>query len=255
MISVKHIKSSEYFKHVDWQQVKTPHFWYREQPIVTHFMNALSIGIPETERYLVRAIKPYMTAIHNDDLKAQTERFLQEELTHSLHHTAFNMNLKNHGYPVNFALKFTKWGYSWIYRLFSQKTQLAMAACFEHMTTTLVEYGFEKELMQENVSDAYNLFIWHAFEELHHRSGAYDVYQYIDGSYVRRVLSMMYVTFFFVSGVSIIQCSFILSDLKHRRGIKLKHYWYWAKFFFAKGGMFWGSLKKYLSIYKIKFVP
>lgn len=255
MISIKHIKSSKYFKTIDWNQVKTPHFWYQQQPIVTHFMNALSIGIPETERFLVRATKPYLTLIKDEALLKQTQKFLNEELTHSLHHTKFNLDLKRNGYPVDFALKFTKWGYQWIPRLFSQKTQLAMAACFEHMTTTLVEYGFEKELMKENVSDVYDLFIWHAFEELNHRSGAYDVYQYIDGGYIRRVLSMMYVTFFFITGVFTIQCRFVLSDIVHRRGIKIKHWWYWTKFFFAKGGMFWGSLKKYFSIYRITFIP
>lgn len=255
MIPIEYIKSSDHFKTIDWRQSDLKPFWYEGQSVVTHFMNALSIGIPETERFLVRVIKPYQTLIKDEVLLEKTEKFLHEEITHSLHHTKFNLELKRKGYPVDFAIKFTQWGYQWIYRLFSQKTQLAMGACFEHMTTMLVEYGFEKELMKQDVSDAYDLFIWHAFEELNHRAGAYDVYQYVDGGYIRRILSMVYVTFFFIIGVSVIQGSFILSDLFHRRGMKLKHWWFWAKFFFAKGGMFWGSLKKYFSIYRVKFIP
>ncbi len=255
MISTDSIKSSEYFSTLNWSQIATPPFWYEDQPIVTHFMNALSVAIPETERFLVRAVKPYTTLITDVGLLENTKKFLNEENTHSLHHTKFNLDLKRNDYPLAFGLTFTKWGYKFIYTFFSQKTQLAMAVCFEHMTTTLVEYGFDKELMKEDVSPVYDLFIWHAFEELNHRAGAYDVYEFSDGSYLRRILSMMYVTFFFITGVVIIQLRFILSDLFAGRGIRGKHWWYAAKFFFARGGMFWGTLKKYFSIYKFKFIP
>jgi len=251
MIIVKYkAEVKKYFSKVKWQDEKIKRFWYEDEPIVTHFMNAISIAIPETERFLVRSVKPYSHL-----LTKELDIFINDENEHSLQHTRFNKVLKTQNYPVNFGLKFTKFGFSCIYKLFSKKTQLAMAVCFEHMTAVIANYGFEYEVMLEDVSKIYDLFIWHAFEELNHRSVVNDVYVEIGGGYVRRVLCMLYVTFFFIVGVVVIQARFILSDLFNCRGIKMKHWWYALKFFFGRKGMVFGSLKYYLPIFKFKYIP
>lgn len=255
MINVDAIKTTQYFDEINWSEVKTKRFWYDDQPIVTHFMNAISLAIPESERFLVRVVKPYLSVSLPADVLEELKRFVAEENTHSLHHTKFNKDLKRHHYPVDAALKFISFGYGFLYKIFSKKTQLAIGVCFEHMTSVIATFGFDNEVMTEGISKAYDLFIWHAFEELNHRSVMHELYVLVGGGYFRRIFSMLYVTFFFITGVSIIQLRLLFSDLIARRGFTGKHCWYALKFFFGKKGMITGSMKHYLSIYRYHFIP
>ena len=255
MYSEDRIKSPIYFDAICWREINPPLFWYKGEPVVTHFFNALSMGIPETERFLVRTLKRFENDIENNELKQKIRQFISEENSHSLQHTKFNYEWKRKLYPVDFSMKFSRFGFKFLEKFFSRKMCLAFTVILEHMTAVIASYGFEKEIMLENESEIFDLFIWHAFEELNHRSLAYDVYQELGLGYFRRLFAVLYITQVFFSGVFILQFRCILTDLWLRRGIKIKHFWYAIKFFLGKGGMLSGSFKNYFSIYKWKFIP
>lgn len=255
MRNIDQINTVGDFENVEWKTIRTPRHWYENEPIVTHFFNALSLGIPETERFLVQTVKSVMHEISSPELYERAVTFIREENTHSLQHTKFNADLNRHGYPVRHILKLIRMGYRFINKCFTRRTRLAMSACLEHMTAVIATYGFDNELMTENVSDVYDLFIWHAYEELNHRALAYDLYQHLGGRYWVRCLSMVYISFIFILGVAGIQSLLVLYDLVARKGGRFRHYMSAFKFFFARRGLIWGSLKHYASFYHLNYLP
>lgn len=255
MVDKSQVQTLEYFMNFDWSTSPPPYFWYEKQSIVTHFFNALSLGIPETERFLVRTIKAFEHEVKEPRLTEELQRFILEENQHSLQHTRFNLNLKGQRYPVSFSQKFFRFGYKVISKLFTKKFQLAISVGLEHMTAVIAEYGFNNEIMKPNVCATYDLFRWHAYEELGHKSITFDLYQRLGAGYIRRVLAMLYVTLIFIFGVATIQTLFIFVDLYRRRGVKMHHISYAFKFFWGKKGLFPCCFRNYFRIYRINFIP
>jgi predicted metal-dependent hydrolase len=70
---------------------------------------------------------------------------------------------------------------------------LAVTAAAEHFTATLAAAVLEGNTWdaQDVDTDARNLWLWHAAEEIEHRHVAFDVYVGLGGGYLRRVLTMV----------------------------------------------------------------
>ena len=239
----------------NWQEAQTELYWFRSQPLPTHFFNALSMGIPESERFLVRNLMPVILRVSDDDLRQKLRDFIEEEKSHSLQHTKFNQDLKKHGYPIDWINRVMNLVYKLMSHTFSMKTKLAMMSAMEHMTAVLAQWGLTYDMMFDRDCDVYDLFIWHAVEELSHRSVIFDVYQYMGGGYIRRMLSMLFISGLLTFGIVSVQWLFILIDVIKRRRIKWRHIKYGWTFFLGRQGMIRRCLKHYLSYYKTTYEP
>ena len=252
MTYIDKINKINFFHQIDWNTVGTARYWYQNDPIVTHLFNILSLIIPETERFIVKSLKPYEDSFLDPELSTRIKSFFVEEYAHSLQHTRFNEDLKRHDYPIDFIAKFVRANYKLIEKLTSAKTRVAISTCFEHLTVVVAIASFEKELLEPGYTVITDLFLWHSYEELSHRTFLMDVYHALGGGYIRRVIAMAIISIFiYVLLGPIILCALVILDLVNRRGIKLRHVKSAIKFMWnlRKG------LKYYFLFYKFHFDP
>lgn len=243
------INKVNYFADLDWSTVKTPRYWFKNEPVITHIFNVFSLLIPETERFIVKALKPYEDLILDPQLSGRLHHFYREELSHSLQHTRFNEDLRRHNYPIDFILKILRISYRGLNFFFSPKTKVAFSVCFEHLTVMVAKIGVDTEVFEPGSSAAVDLFLWHAHEELNHRTFLMDVYLAIGGGYFRRIWAMMLssLLIFVFLGPAILSLLLFL-DLCKGRGVRPKHFRGFMKFMWQIKGIF----KYYFSYYKVQ---
>jgi predicted metal-dependent hydrolase len=148
---------------------------------------ALSLLLPYLEPYLIRTMRAARPRVTDAALRADLDRFVEQEGQHYRQHAAFNAALRDRGFvsvaPLERQLDDD-------YRRFTrEKTlqfNLAYAEGFEALTAVMacVLMGQDTAKWQPAARD---LFIWHVVEELEHRTVAFDVYNHVCGSYAQRV--------------------------------------------------------------------
>lgn len=109
---------------------------------------------------------------------------------HSKAHTEFNQAWRKDDYQLD---NFQAWleRQNKHVRNLPPKVQLAITSAFEHFTALLGGYILKHpEVLSTLDEDAMKLWVWHAIEEIEHRSVAFDVYQqlYADQRLRRRVM-------------------------------------------------------------------
>lgn len=81
-------------------------------------------------------------------------------------------------------------------------SQLAVTACLEHFTSGYARLILMNPTLMRTVEKMKepqrSLWRWHALEELEHKTVAFDVYQAVGGSYLTRVVVMLYVAPIFI---------------------------------------------------------
>lgn len=250
---IDRINKVNYFNVIDWSKVQTPRFWFENDPVITHSFNVFSLLIPDAEHFIIKSLRAYEDKITDPELSARIKAFCREEGSHSLVHARFNEDLKRHGYPIDFIKKFARLNYLVFNKLFTKKTKIAISVCYEHFTIMLAKPGFEKEVLDPDFSEAYNLFLWHAYEEMSHRTLLFEIYDSIGGGYIRRVWAMMIATsfvFFYLCPITLYILLF--TDVRHRKGV--------LKFKYAKSLMkFLWNIREasyyYYSFFRINFRP
>lgn len=243
--------------HFDPQTV--PRDWCGGDPFMTTFLGALSLLFPEGETFFVQSVKQHRELITDPELSREVVGFIGQEAMHGKEHRAFNDLLLAHGHaeaPVveRRLKKFLKL----VKRVLSPKSQLAVTTALEHFTATLAEQLLRRpELRDELDPQVRALWMWHALEEIEHKSVAFDVYQAADagnelGSYVRRVAIMILTTIVFFA----VQIG-VHARLMARRGILWKP-WTWARGLtrmWIKPALFVRLVPAYLSYFRPGFHP
>ncbi len=118
---------------------------------------------------------------------------------HSKAHAEFNDAWRSDDYNLD---RFQAWlarKDSYVKNL-HPKIQLAITCAFEHFTALLGGYILRHpEVLSTLYLDAVKLWVWHAIEEIEHRSVAFDVYQHVYGDDKIRRMIMRSVTTGFAS--------------------------------------------------------
>ncbi|MFA7555470.1 MAG: metal-dependent hydrolase [Spongiibacteraceae bacterium] len=168
--------------------------WLPSDPELAQFWNAISIGLPLLEGYLIRSLKVAQKDLPADrhDLIADCQLFCQQESNHSKTHMKFNDMVRATGhYPkldeyvdklrddyVQFNKKGLRHG-----MLYSEGFETAgpvFAAYF------LVQAN--KRLQEKDVDlVTLSLWRWHLSEEFEHRSCAFNVVEALYGTYWGRL--------------------------------------------------------------------
>lgn len=178
---------------------QVPKSYYANDPFLTEIMNALSTLFPEGEQFFVDSVRHYKDQIQDPVLQAEIVGFVGQEAMHSKEHEAFNAMLEAHGNPVakksdaelEVLLKLVR-------KVLSPASQLAATCALEHYTAILAEQILRDEKHREALHPTMQpLWLWHALEENEHKTVAYDVYETVDGSYLRRTSIMLLATVVF----------------------------------------------------------
>lgn len=174
------------FKH---DYLKNTRYMLDNNAFASGFIAVLSGFFPPGERFFVESVRHYRTQITDPKLQAEVSGFIGQEALHGREHERLNALFTDMGIKVSAADYAVKVGLSVLERC-SPEQQLACTIFMEHFTAILGESlllhsGFRAKCEPEGLK----LWSWHAFEELEHKSVAFDVYTQVSNSHWHKFLA------------------------------------------------------------------
>lgn len=166
-----------------------PKHWFGGNPVATHIANGLNLLFPLGERFFVRSVRRYLDHIDDPLLRRHVRGFFGQEGRHAHEHERFFEILRAQGYDIDTFLRtYERIAYHVIERrLLTPPLRLATTAACEHFTAIMADNAFEDELLETAHPVMRELLLWHAAEEIEHKSVAFDVFEHVDGRYPVRV--------------------------------------------------------------------
>ncbi len=230
----------------------TPRYWLGDDGVSTQVFNALSIVFPRGEKMFVDAVRAHKEAVKDPVLRQAVRDFIGQEVNHSRAHVEFNDWLAALGLPVAELDREIEQRMK-ANEALSPARLLAATCALEHFTaifaTALLDHPDLLSAMHEDVRP---LWLWHAIEELEHKSVAFDVYQESGGTYRMRVSLMALVTVTFLSRVHRRYRRLLVEQgLLEDRRARLRSAWK----FLGPRGYLAGALPAYLDYYRPGFHP
>lgn len=191
----------------DWSNL--PMHWVPGDPFTTHVINVLHLLLPEGEDFFVRIFQQAVPSIRDDKLREDVLGFIGQEAVHARSHQGVLDHFGAHGletrpYTRQIGYLFSKVlgdrghtgrrAQEWLVE------RVALVAGIEHITAFLGQWMLDAKALDAAGADAtmLDLLRWHGAEEVEHRAVAFDLYQHLDGRYLRRVrLFFLAAPFFF----------------------------------------------------------
>jgi hypothetical protein len=222
-------------RHVDFGLGKEiPNNWFKGNFLITHFVNSFHLIFPDGEKYFIRSVKAQEEFIHDPELKKRVKAFIAQEVIHGNEHKTFWETLKKQGYDIDTFLNFyNSTTYEFLEpnleKLLGTKHSLAVTVALEHFTASLAEFAFkdlnELEGVPENMRQ---MLLWHASEEIEHKSVAFDVLKEVDGSYALRMEGLIHATVTLSVYTIIGFALFIFQEIK--KGTVISPFEFWEFF-------------------------
>lgn len=177
---------------------ETPIRWFRDNLLLSQFVNSLHLIFPDGEKFFIRSVKAHEEYIKDEELRKQVKAFIGQEIIHGKEHKKFWETMEKQGYhPERFLELYNTICYDQIETKINQflgtKYSLSVTVALEHFTASLAEFAFkdmnELEGMPEEMRQ---MLLWHASEEIEHKSVAFDVLKETDPSYFLRMRGMIH---------------------------------------------------------------
>ncbi|TGK12890.1 metal-dependent hydrolase [Leptospira fletcheri] len=186
---------------------------------VTHNVNAYHVLFPEGERFFIKSVKAFSDRVTDPGLQNRVKAFIGQEVQHGKEHEKALEILEAQGRPIRAMLKFYVWtAFDFLVPvlefLFGKKLKLSVTAGLEHYTASMGEVVLRHRLYDNAEGEMRNLLLWHACEEIEHKSVAYDVLQTISKSYVLRIFGFLIASLIFWGYSIFLQHWFLLADKK-----------------------------------------
>jgi predicted metal-dependent hydrolase len=149
-------------------------YWFAGDPYRTVFCDALSLCLPEGERFFIKSVRHY-EHLATDAAQAEAIRnFVRQEAYHTREHEGYNAGLRRLGYDVD-AME------SLVSRALARKAfnlkALAVTCAIEHITATFSHQILSDPSYFDGVPARYRqLWLWHALEETEHKAVAMDLF-------------------------------------------------------------------------------
>lgn len=168
-----------------------PRWWFHSTPIVTHLANGLNLLFPAGERFFIRSVKHYEDRITDPELRARIRGFYGQEGRHGHEHERYNRILEAQGYDVETFLRwYEKIAFEELVPRIPPALRLSVTAALEHFTASMARKGLRGSFIEHAHPVMKDLLLWHAAEEIEHKSVAFDVFMQVDGRYWVRVLGL-----------------------------------------------------------------
>lgn len=175
---------------------KIPRHWLAKSPLASHLANSLNLLFPAGERFFVRSVRHYMHCIDDPKLLADVRGFMGQEGRHASEHQRFFEILRAQGYDIDTFLKiYEAIAYGFLERVFGPKIRLSTTVACEHFTAMFAERALTESFLKNEAHPALRaLLMWHAAEEIEHKSVAFDVLARVDDSYALRMAGLVMAT-------------------------------------------------------------
>ncbi|MBJ8344692.1 metal-dependent hydrolase [Antrihabitans sp. YC2-6] len=174
-------------------------YFIEDDFVMSHLIALLSGSFPPGEESFIRSVRRFAGEITDPVLKKRVAGFIGQEAVHGQQHRELNQQLVELGYPLVRLLAFEP--DSRIERLvvrlenvLPRAVHLAFTAAAEHYTATMAVKILADEDLRAIPGDPeiWNLLDWHAYEELEHKSVAFDVFRATGGSERTRIATMAF---------------------------------------------------------------
>ncbi len=168
-----------------------PRWWFMDDRVLTRNSDALHMLFPSGERFFVRSVQHYRARITDPVLKARVRAFTGQEAVHGRAHESAFALLRRDGIDPDGWLAWYE-GLAWgrLEPLAPPLLRLSVTVALEHLTATLGEAAFVDRMLDRAAAPMRQLLLWHAAEELEHKSVAFDVYTAVGGGWLLRLLGM-----------------------------------------------------------------
>ena len=156
-------------------------YWLKD-PFTSHFMNALSVFVPYSERMVIEIVRKYKNKISDPRLGKEIDALFKQEGRHALLHIRCNKLLTDCGYSfIPIFEKIQKLFVNLVCKISPAMWELAIPAAFEHFTSAISREFISNRTgwAGEKSNEAINFTDWHALEELEHQAVCYDVYKFL----------------------------------------------------------------------------
>lgn len=189
----------------DWST--TPLHWVPDDAFTTHVINVLHLLLPAGEKWFCDVFRQALPDIRDDTLRDQVKGFVGQESVHARAHSSVLDRLATEGLDTREYTAKIDWLFERVLgehplgahrrlRLLRRQWlvfRLAIIAAVEYCTSVLGWWA----ITGSDALDAaganptmLDLLRWHGAEEVEHRSVAFDLYQHMNGRYVRRMVAM-----------------------------------------------------------------
>lgn len=169
-----------------------PRYWLYGNARATNLANALNLVFPLGERFFIRSVRHFVDRIDDPQLLEQVRRFMGQEVRHGMEHERFFEQMEAHGYEIR---SFLEWYEHAAYEVIEKKCppelNLAVTVALEHFTAMFAERALTRDVLEQFAHPTMrSLLLWHACEELEHKSVAFDVLKRVNPSYALRVAGL-----------------------------------------------------------------
>ncbi|MGI8814567.1 MAG: metal-dependent hydrolase [Pseudonocardia sp.] len=178
-------------RQLDFQlPAQLPRWMYADNRTATTYLAVLSAFFPPGEEFFVRSVQRFAAGVTDPVLRARVAGFTAQEVIHGREHDRLNELLRERGFHLEVAEKAIVVALALLERL-PARQRLACTAFMEHFTAVLAE----ETLAAEDAGKGYihpdlnELWLWHALEELEHKSVSYEVYEKIGNRWPERLLA------------------------------------------------------------------
>lgn len=177
-------------RQLDFRIPEAPRYFLDDNATATTFIAVLSAFFPPGERFFMESVRHFRHLVSDPDLKAEVSGFMGQEAIHGREHERLNELFLQQGIDVRVPDKAVKIALAALERL-PKSQQLACTTFMEHFTALLGEQLLtDKRFQQGAHQEMLQLWLWHALEELEHKSVAYDVYELAGNSQRERALAI-----------------------------------------------------------------
>ncbi|MEO0368039.1 MAG: metal-dependent hydrolase [Pseudomonadota bacterium] len=237
----------------DYQDIDKPVFYF-DNAAISALWVGLSATFPLGEGEFIRSVKNFEDQITDKQLQEDVANFSAQEAHHSLQHKKMNKQFDATGFStadieVLMQEELDKRAKKW-----SHMKRLRRTVCAEHITATFAHYALKHPDVLDHAPESFkNVMLWHAIEEIEHKSVTFDVYKHCGGSMA--ALKMHYLWFAFLEFP--FQMALITRHLLKTSGNKVtwKERWGMLKHLFGAKGMISSVFYLYLWFFKPGFHP
>jgi predicted metal-dependent hydrolase len=181
-------------------KTEIPIRWFKNNLLISQFVNSLHLIFPDGEKFFIRSVKAHEDFVKDEELRRQVKAFIGQEMIHGKEHRKFWETMEKQGYhPERFLEFYNSTCYDTFETRINQwlgpKYSLSVTVALEHFTASLAEFAFKDMNELDGVPEEMRqMLLWHASEEIEHKSVAFDVLKQVDDSYRLRVIGMLYAT-------------------------------------------------------------
>ena len=174
--------------------------WFDNNAFATAWHNALSITFPLGEKFFIDSVRQFSDQITDPKLQEEIRGFYGQEGFHRREHERYNQLMcDQRGYDLPMLEERVRKRIAESQSNLPPIGQLAITVALEHITAVMAEFHLAEHSPAKNraVPVMEQLWMWHAAEEMEHKSVAFDVYRAVGGSeelrmkVMRRVLLLI----------------------------------------------------------------